>query len=214
MNIKFKLLAGVVVIGAVALGGYAALHSAPSGAPPQEVASGNAPPPQDATRSGGPPLQGAMARFQPTTALAAAPAVDFTDEAGNHGDLSRFKGKLTLLNLWATWCAPCIREMPSLARLKTARNNDRFEVVTVSQDLKGAAVVDEFFAKNDIGGLPRYVDPKNTFSQGFRINGMPTTLLLDRDGRELGRLEGVAEWDGPDAQHLIDWYLAHPSSPG
>lgn len=203
MNIYFKLVAGVVVLGAVALGVYAALHSAPSGAPPQAGASDSAP-----------PLNGAMAKFHPTQAPAAVPTVDFTDETGAHGDLARFKGKLTLVNLWATWCAPCIREMPSLARLKAARDNARFEVVTVSQDLKGAGAVDDFFAKNDVAGLPRYVDPKNTFTQGFRINGMPTTLLLDRDGSELGRLEGIAEWDGPDAQHLIDWYLAHPSSPG
>lgn len=203
MKINFKLLAGVVVLGAVALGVYAALHSAPSRAPSQAGASGSAP-----------PLTGAMANFHPTPSPTAAPAVDFTDETGAHGDLSRFKGKLTLLNLWATWCAPCIHEMPSLARLKAARDNDRFEVVTISQDLKGASAVDDFFAKNAIPGLPRYVDPKNTFSQVFRINAMPTTLLFDRDGNELGRLEGVAEWDGPDAQQLIDWYLAHPSSPG
>jgi thiol-disulfide isomerase/thioredoxin len=189
MNIKRALVGVVVLLGAAAGGaGYIALHSAPSGAPPQD---------------------GVMAGFQRQADPAPMPAVAFIDEAGNATDLSRFKGKITLVNLWATWCSPCVKEMPSLERLKTARKSDQFDVATISEDVQGAPAVEAFFAKNGLAGLPRYLDPKNAMTRAFKLNGLPTTLLLDREGREIGRFEGVADWDGPEALRLIDWYVAH-----
>jgi thiol-disulfide isomerase/thioredoxin len=188
MDIKLKLLGVVVILGAAGFAGYAALHSAPSDAPPQD---------------------GVMAEFHRQPAPVAVSGAAFTDEAGNDADLSRFEGKVTLINLWATWCQPCIKEMPSLARLKAAREGSHFAIATISEDLQGAKAVDAFFAKNDIGGLPRYLDPKNTISHAFKVEGLPTTLLIDGKGREIGRFEGGAEWDGPDALRLIDWYIAH-----
>jgi|HubBroStandDraft_1064217.scaffolds.fasta_scaffold00005_111 thiol-disulfide isomerase/thioredoxin len=190
MNIKLKLLAVVILLGGAAGAiGFAVSHLAPSDAPPQD---------------------GVMAGFQRRPAPAPLPAVEFLDEAGNATDLSRFKGKLTLVNLWATWCQPCIKEMPSLDRLKAAREGDRFTIATVSEDVKGAAAVEPFLAKNSLGGLPRYLDPKNALLRAFGAAGLPTTLLLDGAGREIGRLEGPADWDGPEAMGLIDWYIAHP----
>jgi thiol-disulfide isomerase/thioredoxin len=189
MNIKLTLLTVVIVLVAAAgAASYVALHSAPSDAPPQD---------------------GAMAAFQPASKPAPAPEAAFLDEDGKPTDLTRFKGKVTLVNLWATWCTPCVKEMPSLERLRTERENDHFAVATISEDIQGATAVDAFFTKNGLAGLPRYLDPKDALTRAFRLNGLPTTLLLDRDGREIGRFEGIADWDGPEAMRMIDWYVAH-----
>jgi thiol-disulfide isomerase/thioredoxin len=185
MNIRLLLVTVVILLGVGAgFAGYMALHSAPSDAKLQVAA---------------------MPSFQ--RADAAQPvAAAFLDEDGKATDLSRFKGHVTLLNLWATWCAPCIREMPSLERLRTARENDHFSVVTVSEDIQGAKAVDAFFAKHGLAGLPRYLDPQDALLHAFRVNNLPTTLLLDAEGREIGRFEGEADWDGPAVLRLIDQY--------
>jgi thiol-disulfide isomerase/thioredoxin len=155
-----------------------------------------------------PPLAGAMAEFKLRTPPVPTPEVGFTNAQDDRLDFSAFKGKLTLVNLWATWCAPCVREMPSLEALKQARGGDRFAVVTISEDLQGAAPVEAFFEKNGITNLPAYLDPKNAIGRALKINGLPTTLLFDPAGRELGRFEGGADWSSPEALALIDWYLA------
>jgi thiol-disulfide isomerase/thioredoxin len=185
MNIRLLLVTIVILLGAGAgFAGYRALHSAPSGAPLQDTA---------------------MPRFQ--RADTAEPvAADFLDEDGKPTDLTRFKGHVTLLNLWATWCSPCVREMPSLERLRTARENDHFVVATISEDIQGAKAVDAFFAKNGLAGLPRYLDPHDALLRAFKVNGLPTTLLLDDEGREIGRFEGEADWDGAAILRLIDQY--------
>jgi len=185
MNIRLLLVTIVILLGAGAgFAGYRALHSAPSGAPLQDTA---------------------MPRFQ--RADAAEPvAARFLDEDGKPTDLTRFKGHVTLLNLWATWCSPCVREMPSLERLRTARENDHFVVATISEDIQGAKAVDAFFAKNGLAGLPRYLDPQDALLRAFKVNGLPTTLLLDSEGREIGRFEGEADWDGAAILRLIDQY--------
>ncbi|MEI9982508.1 MAG: TlpA disulfide reductase family protein [Aliidongia sp.] len=189
MNIKLVLSTVVILLVAAAgAAGYIALHSAPSDASPQD---------------------GAMAGFQRAASTGAAVEAAFLDEDGKPTDLSRFKGHVTLVNLWATWCSPCVREMPSLERLRAARENDHFVVATISEDTQGASAVDAFFAKNGLAGLPRYLDPKDALSHAFKINGLPTTLLLDSDGHEIGRFEGEADWDGPAALRLIDQYAGH-----
>jgi thiol-disulfide isomerase/thioredoxin len=187
MKLKLASALGLFLVLAVALVGFTAWHSARSDAPPQD---------------------GVMAKFKLQAAAQAASA-SFLDETGQATDLTRFKGKVTLVNLWATWCQPCIKEMPSLERLMTQRESEHFTVATISEDAKGAAAVEPFFAKNGLAGLPRFVDPELALSQAFKVDGLPTTLLLDAEGREIGRFEGPAEWDGPEALRLIDWYLAH-----
>ncbi len=134
----------------------------------------------------------------------ALPDIAFTNDKGEALTLSSFKGKTVLLNLWATWCAPCREEMPSLDRLQKALGSDKFEVVALSLDRQGVDAARKFLTDVKAQNLKLYVDP--TAKQGTALNlvGMPTTILIDRQGRELGRLTGPAEWDSPDAKKLIE----------
>jgi thiol-disulfide isomerase/thioredoxin len=189
MNMKLTLLAVAILLGGAAGAAFLfARHSAPSDAPPQD---------------------GAMTGFKQKTEAAPTPAAAFLDPDGNAADLTRFRGKVTLVNLWATWCSPCIKEMPSIERLKSKHQSDDFAVVTISEDVKGAPAVAAFYAKNGFADASSYLDPDNAVLHAFGLAGLPTTLLLGRDGQELGRFEGPADWDGPDALRLIDWYVGH-----
>ncbi|MDA0652814.1 MAG: TlpA family protein disulfide reductase [Proteobacteria bacterium] len=164
-------------------------------------------------KHGQPPLTGWMEKFTPTVKGEPVPQLGFRAKDGKDRNFSDFKGKILLVNFWATWCGPCIREMPSLLRLQKARGGSDFTVIALSQDLRGWPVVTPFLEKNDLTGLPVYVDKKTAISQGLLIKGLPTTILLDRQGRELGRLSGHAEWDSPEALALIDFYRAATSGP-
>lgn len=132
------------------------------------------------------------------------PDLAFFDDDGHPVRLSSFKGKTVLLNLWATWCVPCREEMPSLDRLQKQLGSDKFEVVALSLDRQGIAASRKFMTDVKAENLKLYVDP--TAKQGtlLKLIGMPTTILISKDGRELGRLAGPAEWDSPDAKKLVE----------
>lgn len=131
----------------------------------------------------------------------ALPAPAFEDGKGRPVRLADFRGKAVLLNVWATWCPPCREEMPSLDRLQKALGGPTFEVVALSIDSGGAAVVESFYKEAGIGSLAIFVDPT------MRAPGVPTTLLIDAEGRELGRHAGPAAWDNPDVIKLISTHL-------
>ncbi|GGF46681.1 thioredoxin [Aliidongia dinghuensis] len=154
-----------------------------------------------------PPLAGAMHEFILQTPPAPAPEVAFSDGENATLSFKDFKGKVALVNLWATWCAPCVKEMPSLDALMKARGGKDFAVVTISEDRTGRKVVDPFFEKNGISALPRYTDTDSAVGRAFHVRGLPTTVLLDRDGNEIGRFEGGADWAGSNALALIDWAI-------
>ncbi|HEV2677651.1 MAG TPA: TlpA disulfide reductase family protein [Aliidongia sp.] len=160
-----------------------------------------------ADKGDAPPLGGAMHEFILQTPPAPAPDVTFSDGENATLGFKDFKGKVTLVNLWATWCAPCVKEMPSLEALKKAHGGADFDVVTISEDRGARKVVDPFFEKNGLAALPRYIDAESAVGRAFRVRGLPTTVLLDRDGNEIGRFEGGADWSGPDALALIDWAI-------
>lgn len=164
-------------------------------------------------KHGQPPLAGWMEKFTPTVKGEPVPQLAFTAKDGKDLKFSDFGGKILLVNFWATWCAPCIREMPSLLRLQKARGGSDFTVIALSQDLRGWPVVTPFLEKIGLADLPVYVDKKTAISRGLLIKGLPTSILLDRQGREIGRLTGHAEWDSPEALALIDYYRAAPSGP-
>jgi thiol-disulfide isomerase/thioredoxin len=129
--------------------------------------------------------------------------VSFDDEAGTKKSLADFKGKVVLLNLWATWCLPCRHEMPSLDRLQREMGSDQFEVVALSLDRAGKDAARKFFDEIKVANLKLYIDPTMKAGNGLRAVGMPTTILIGKDGKELGRLPGPAEWDSPAAKALV-----------
>jgi thiol-disulfide isomerase/thioredoxin len=154
-----------------------------------------------------PPLAGTMKNFTPTGAGGPAPQSVLLGRDGKRAAVADFRGKIVLVNFWATWCAPCIRELPSLVRLHQARGGEDFAVIALSQDFNGWKVVEPFLARHDLSSLPVYVDEKTAIARSLGVQGLPTSVLLDRRGRELGRLTGDAEWDTPQALALIDHYL-------
>jgi len=154
----------------------------------------------------------ALRQFIPTDPPRPAPEIAFADGAGKSLSLADFRGRLVLVNLWATWCEPCIREMPSLDRLRAALPDRDLAIVLVSQDRGGDKVVAPFFAKLGLK-LDTYLDPKSAVGHAFEVRGLPTTILIDREGRELGRIEGALDWDGGPAQALLRWYAARGAKP-
>ena len=127
---------------------------------------------------------------------ATAPVV-FEEDEGRERSLANFTGKVVVLNLWATWCAPCRKEMPTLDRLQGILGGPDFAVLALSIDRGGRRAVEAFYMENDIRQLDIYVG-HTRIAQELGALGLPTTLLLDRQGRELGRLVGPAEWDSAE----------------
>jgi len=142
-----------------------------------------------------------------------APLTAFTQGDGREITLAAFQGRVVLLNFWATWCAPCVREMPSLDRLQAALRDEGLAVVAVSQDFAGEDMVAPFFRRQNLEHLAIYLDGDGALAKAFGINGLPTTLLIDREGRVVGGLEGPAEWDSGEAVALVRQYLQHLQRP-
>ncbi len=149
-----------------------------------------------------------LAAFVRKVAPEPLPNVAFQNAEGQAVTLESFRGRVVLLNLWATWCLPCRKEMPALDRLQTALGSDTFEVVALSIDRSGVAGARKFLDSVGISKLKLYADPTAKLANEFKAIGLPTTLLIDRGGREIGRLIGPAEWDDADAQRLIKAALA------
>lgn len=138
--------------------------------------------------------------------------VGFEDGDGRKRSLADFRDKVVLLNVWATWCAPCRKEMPTLDRLQARLGSADFEVVALSIDRDGQPVVRRFFDEINVRSLKVYVDTSTEAMSKLAIVGVPTTLLIDRKGREIARYTGVAEWDRPDAVGTIERYVAEGKS--
>lgn len=131
------------------------------------------------------------------------PELTFVDGTGAERSLKDWEGRVVLLNLWATWCAPCRKEMPALDRLQQALGSDRFEVVALSVDRAGIEKSKEFLDQIGVDALKLYSDPTARATSQLKAVGLPATLLIDAQGREIGRLTGPAEWDSEDAKRLI-----------
>lgn len=158
-----------------------------------------------------PALKGGITPFTETPDHPQVPDLALTRPDGSGIHLSDLKGHLVLLNLWATWCAPCVQELPSLDKLQgalgdTSGGKGGFEVVALSLDRGGARVVTPFIQNHGITHLATWLDPKSTAMSVLKPRGLPTTLLIDAEGREIGRLEGDADWNSPEAQALIKFY--------
>ena len=174
-----------------------------SGETEQEFAASNTEESAD-TIDSGQGLAGKLDISQRGTAMVDTP---FQAPDGSTVRLKDFIGKPLLVNIWATWCAPCIVEMPMLDTL-AAREKARMQVLVVSQDIQGAEKVVPFFERADFQQLEPYVDPENGLSFGFGSGLMPTTVLYDAEGKEVWRVVGAMDWDGAKAATLLEDTLA------
>ncbi len=151
---------------------------------------------------------GKMTTFVFKDAPMALPDATFNNADGKQISIKEFGGKVVLLNLWATWCAPCRKEMPHLDQLQAELGSDRFEVVAVSVDRGSPAKSRKFLDDIKVKSLKLYHDPSAQLGFTLKTIGMPSTLLIDGRGRELGRLVGPAEWHSEDAKRLIRAFIA------
>lgn len=140
--------------------------------------------------------------FIPASPPQPAPAVSFEDLSGKSASPADFKGKLLVLNLWATWCRPCLEEMPSLEQLQI-NLRDQLVVLAVSEDRGGAKIVDAFLGKLGLTKVRVYLDPKSDVGHAFGVRGLPTTIIIGADGNLLGRVEGAAEWDSVEMYGVL-----------
>jgi thiol-disulfide isomerase/thioredoxin len=133
----------------------------------------------------------------------ALPALRFEDGTGRIMSLSEFHGRPVVLNIWATWCVPCRREMPALDRLQAEFGKSGLLVLPLSIDRRGAPAVRQFYRDRGLAALGVYIDRSGEAVGDLGTVGLPTTLLVDRDGHEIGRKIGPAEWDSPQIAALI-----------
>jgi thiol-disulfide isomerase/thioredoxin len=147
-----------------------------------------------------------LGEFIPNSPPIPAPTISVVDLAGNTVSLSDFAGRLVLINFWATWCEPCLREMPSLERMQS-RLGDQITVVAISEDRGGSKTVEPFINKLGLKSFKTYLDPKSDAGRAFKVAGLPTSFLIDREGRVLGRIEGAAEWDSPKLLGVLKSFL-------
>jgi thiol-disulfide isomerase/thioredoxin len=192
----------IVAVVSVAIG-FGAVYAVLKPDAPSVKPAAQEPTPLRAAGGTNPLATGDMQTFVFKATPEAVPAISFEDGTGAKKTLADWKGKVVLLNLWATWCAPCRTEMPALDRLQKALGSDRFEVVALSVDRQGTAPSKKFLDDAKIAHLKLYVDSTSKSVGAVRAPGLPATLLIDAEGREIGRLAGPAEWDGADAKRLI-----------
>jgi thiol-disulfide isomerase/thioredoxin len=203
-----QIAAGFVILAAIT--GYYLFQADPRKAGPAETAAETPSAAASAAASG-------VTRALATGTLAAflvhpepkpLPDVAFTDGGGKPLKLSDWKGRVVLINLWATWCAPCRKEMPDLAALQKELGSDQFEVVAISVDRKGAEASSAFLKETGADALKLYVEPTTKIVGELQSAGLPATILIDRQGREVGRLLGPAHWAAPEAIALVKAALA------
>lgn len=147
--------------------------------------------------------KGAMERFKLAAAPKPLPDLEIQSADDKPIKLSDLRGKVLLLNFWATWCAPCVKEMPSLDRLQAALPRDKYLVVPLSIDGPSRPKVAPFYKDQKLANLGIYFDKGRKTMQGLDVTLLPTSILVDAKGRELGRIEGDADWDMPESIALM-----------
>ena len=145
--------------------------------------------------------------IHPTPMTASEKTFQLADKAGE-GSLADYRGKVVLLNFWATWCAPCRKEMPMLAALQKEFGGADFEVLTLATGRNTPGGIAKFFDENGLTDLPRHQDGKGLVAKDMSVFGLPTTVILDRDGQEIGRLRGDADWYSDSARAIISTLVA------
>jgi len=148
-------------------------------------------------------LTGSLSKFTLAKEPKPLPELAFTDADDKPLKLADYKGKTVLLNFWATWCAPCVKEMPSLDKLQAEMGKDKFVVLPLSLDGPSKPKVAPFYADKKLANLGIYFDKGKKVMGALDISVLPTSVLIDAQGREIGRLEGEADWDKPEALALM-----------
>lgn len=158
----------------------------------------------------GPKLVGQMQNFVLVDRIIPGPDMSWSDANGAKVKLSDFKGKVVLLNYWASWCASCQRELPGIDRVQAKLAGDKFTVVALNIDRGGKRVAQQNAKRLKLKHLKLYLDPMQKTVRKLRLQAMPTTFLFDRNGNKLGALEGGVDWDSPEAIELIKYFIDHP----
>ncbi|UXX85023.1 TlpA family protein disulfide reductase [Roseovarius pelagicus] len=148
-------------------------------------------------------LEGDMKKLQFHKVAKPVSALPFTTDAGGEATLADYKGRFVLLNFWATWCAPCRKEMPMLSELQAEFGGDDFEVLTLATGRNAVPAMKAFFAEISVDNLPLHRDPKQALAREMGVLGLPITVLLDPEGREIARMQGDAEWNSESAKAMI-----------
>jgi thiol-disulfide isomerase/thioredoxin len=152
----------------------------------------------------GPELaKGTLEKFQLAEPPKPLPDLAFSDADDKPLKLADYKGKAVLLNFWATWCGPCVKEMPSLDKLQAEMGKDKFVILPLSLDGPSRPKVAPFYQDKKLANLGVYFDKGRKVMQALDISILPTSILVDSQGREIGRLEGEADWDKPEALALV-----------
>ena len=141
----------------------------------------------------------------------ALPEVPFEAEDGTEMTLAAYEGRIVVLNFWATWCAPCRHEMPTLSALQAGMGGEDLAVVTIATGRNPAPAMRDFFAEIGVDNLPLHRDPQQALARNLGVLGLPVTLILDREGREIGRLQGDADWNSESAQAILAALIADPA---
>jgi thiol-disulfide isomerase/thioredoxin len=151
-----------------------------------------------------------MEAFLLSPATQARPEVVWTDQSGAAMDLSNFAGKVVLVNFWASWCDTCETELPTIAKLKSLLGTQDFAVVGINTDQAGGPVARRAFRKLGIGNLDIYLDRSNRASRSFGVTTIPTSIIFDREGREVGKIEQATDWSSDEAVELIRFFIDNP----
>ncbi len=155
--------------------------------------------------------RGAMATFVVQKSPQDLPDLTFVNAKGKPVSLRNWRGRVVLVNLWAVWCAPCRKALPGLNRLKAKVGKKDFDVVTISVDKGKLGPAKKALRRAKVKGLKFYGDPSGGVVQALRTKSLPMAILVDRDGREIGRATGFAKWDSPDGVKLVKAAVKTPS---
>lgn len=167
-----------------------------------------------ATHEASEPSDGTVASIRTFDPPRVPPFFRFFDASGQTVTLADFRGKVLLLNLWATWCVPCVREMPALDRLQAKFGKEDFVVLPISLDREGRPVVEAFYQRFGIRHLGMYLDPDLSIEVAFPIDVLPANFLFDREGRVTGYVRSYIDWEAPEAEALILRLISLPEKSG
>ncbi|MEZ7846540.1 MAG: TlpA disulfide reductase family protein [Rhodospirillales bacterium] len=149
------------------------------------------------------PQKGLFGNYQSDRNKKTPTDIPFLQASGEETTLADYAGKGLIVNFWATWCAPCVREMPQLNRLSAFVRNNNIEVLTISEDLKGLTSAPKFYKTHNLNDLPVLVDKKGKLMRAFAAPGLPLTVLINQHGQEVGRVVGLAEWDSVEIVDFV-----------